>query len=55
MIPHILNFISMTFLTITDELCFSVKGTIERYKKANSDAPNPASVSEANTQVYIRN
>ncbi|KAK1382114.1 Floral homeotic protein AGAMOUS [Heracleum sosnowskyi] len=30
----------------------SVKGTIERYKKANSDAPNTASVSEANTQFY---
>ncbi|KAG5379767.1 hypothetical protein IGI04_027609 [Brassica rapa subsp. trilocularis] len=31
---------------------FSVKGTIERYKKACSDAVNPPSVTEANTQYY---
>uniref|UniRef100_M4CGM3 Uncharacterized protein n=1 Tax=Brassica campestris TaxID=3711 RepID=M4CGM3_BRACM len=30
----------------------SVKGTIERYKKACSDAVNPPSVTEANTQYY---
>ena len=30
---------------------FSVKGTIERYKKACSDAVNPPTVTEANTQV----
>ncbi|XP_074339343.1 floral homeotic protein AGAMOUS-like isoform X3 [Apium graveolens] len=30
----------------------SVKGTIERYKKASSDTPNTASVSEANVQYY---
>ncbi|KAL8108227.1 hypothetical protein AgCh_024612 [Apium graveolens] len=30
----------------------SVRGTIERYKKANSDTPNTATVSEANTQYY---
>ncbi|KAL8090915.1 floral homeotic protein AGAMOUS-like [Apium graveolens] len=30
----------------------SVKGTIERYKKANSDAPNTSSASEANIQYY---
>ncbi|CAI9089082.1 OLC1v1023583C3 [Oldenlandia corymbosa var. corymbosa] len=31
---------------------FSVRGTIERYKKASSDSPNSGSVSEANTQFY---
>lgn len=31
----------------------SVKGTIERYKKANSDTPNTTTVSEANAQVDI--
>ncbi|KAF8087425.1 hypothetical protein N665_0585s0006 [Sinapis alba] len=30
----------------------SVRGTIERYKKACSDAVNPPSVTEANTQYY---
>ncbi|KAL0714853.1 hypothetical protein Bca4012_021832 [Brassica carinata] len=30
----------------------SVKGTIERYKKACSDAFNPPTVTEANTQYY---
>nr|BAK20022.1 PgMADS protein7 [Panax ginseng] len=30
----------------------SVKETIERYKKANSDSPNTTSVSEANAQYY---
>ncbi|GKV48524.1 hypothetical protein SLEP1_g55334 [Rubroshorea leprosula] len=30
----------------------SVRGTIERYKKACSDASNPVSVTEANTQFY---
>nr|CBY05398.1 SHATTERPROOF1-like protein [Lepidium appelianum] len=30
----------------------SVRGTIERYKKACSDALNPPSVTEANTQYY---
>nr|BAI59709.1 MADS-box transcription factor [Lobelia erinus] len=30
----------------------SVKGTIERYKKACSDPPNSGSVSEANAQFY---
>ncbi|CAA0827542.1 Agamous-like MADS-box protein AGL1 [Striga hermonthica] len=30
----------------------SVKGTIERYKKACSDSPNTVSISEANTQYY---
>ncbi|XP_021898389.1 agamous-like MADS-box protein AGL1 isoform X2 [Carica papaya] len=30
----------------------SVKATIERYKKACSDATNPGSVTEANTQFY---
>ncbi|CAI0475377.1 unnamed protein product [Linum tenue] len=30
----------------------SVKATIERYKKANSDATNTGSVAEANAQVY---
>nr|NP_001302702.1 agamous-like MADS-box protein AGL1 [Brassica napus]AGB51134.1 Shatterproof [Brassica napus] len=30
----------------------SVKGTIERYKKACSDAVNPPTVTEANTQYY---
>ncbi|KAG5399676.1 hypothetical protein IGI04_014283 [Brassica rapa subsp. trilocularis] len=30
----------------------SVKGTIERYKKACSDAVNPPTVTEANTQVH---
>ncbi|KAM7524929.1 hypothetical protein LguiA_014831 [Lonicera macranthoides] len=30
----------------------SVKGTIERYKKACSDTPNAGSISEANAQFY---
>ncbi|KAL0739898.1 hypothetical protein Bca4012_081411 [Brassica carinata] len=30
----------------------SVRGTIERYKKDCSDAVNPPSVTEANTQYY---
>ncbi|XP_043815377.1 agamous-like MADS-box protein MADS1 [Manihot esculenta] len=30
----------------------SVRGTIERYKKANADSSNPASASEVNTQFY---
>ncbi|KAL6562035.1 Floral homeotic protein AGAMOUS [Orobanche gracilis] len=30
----------------------SVKGTIERYKKASSDSSNNGSISEANTQYY---
>nr|Q40872.1 RecName: Full=Floral homeotic protein AGAMOUS; AltName: Full=GAG2 [Panax ginseng]BAK20020.1 PgMADS protein5 [Panax ginseng]CAA86585.1 agamous [Panax ginseng] len=30
----------------------SVKGTIERYKKACTDSPNTSSVSEANAQFY---
>lgn len=30
---------------------YSVKGTIERYKKATSDSPNTGSISEANAQV----
>ncbi|XP_010525336.1 PREDICTED: agamous-like MADS-box protein AGL1 isoform X2 [Tarenaya hassleriana] len=30
----------------------SVRGTIERYKKASSDAVNPPSVNEINTQYY---
>ena len=30
----------------------SVRGTIERYKKACSDSSNPGSVTEANTQFY---
>ncbi|KAH0912372.1 hypothetical protein HID58_035693 [Brassica napus] len=30
----------------------SVKGTIERYKKACSDAVNPPTVTEANTKYY---
>lgn len=30
----------------------SVRGTIERYKKACADSSNPGSVSEANTQFY---
>ncbi|CAN0853618.1 Floral homeotic protein AGAMOUS [Linum grandiflorum] len=30
----------------------SVKGTIERYKKANSDSTNTGSVAEANAQYY---
>jgi len=34
-------------------LLISVRGTIERYKKACSDAVNPPSVTEANTQVPI--
>lgn len=32
---------------------YSVKATIERYKKATSDSSNNGSISEANTQVKI--
>ncbi|KAI7741862.1 hypothetical protein M8C21_026578 [Ambrosia artemisiifolia] len=32
--------------------CVSVKGTIDRYKKACLDPPSSGSVSEANTQYY---
>lgn len=32
-------------------LMYSVKATIERYKKASSDSSNNGSISEVNTQV----
>lgn len=32
---------------------FSVKATIDRYKKASSDSTNTGSTSEANTQVHF--
>lgn len=39
---------------MSEKLMYSVKATIERYKKASSDSSNNGSISEVNTQVSLK-
>lgn len=47
------NFINLYKHDTVYFLNFSVRSTIERYKKVSSDSTNTSTVVETNTQVYI--